>query len=112
MPGDLLFQIPDPYNLSSTGNQFIFYDNGRQDRLNIFGTTESIGFIEDSHDWFMDGTFSVTPRGFAQLYTFHGLGNGRNVVGIYALLVNKRVDTYVELPFEGSLTTLFLKVSW
>ena len=35
LPGDLLFQIPEPYNFSSTGNQFIFYDNGRQDRLII-----------------------------------------------------------------------------
>ena len=50
LPGDLLFQIPEPYNFSSTGNQFIFYGNGRQDRLIIFGTTESIGFKENSHD--------------------------------------------------------------
>ena len=95
LPGDLLFHIPEPYNFSSTGNQFILYDNGRQDRLIIFGTTESIGYIENSHDWFMDGTFSVTPPGFAQLYTFHVLRNGRNFVGIYALLLNKRIDTYV-----------------
>ena len=48
----------------------------------------------------MDGTFSVTPPGFAQLYTFHVLRNGRNFVGIYALLLNKRIDTYVELLNE------------
>ena len=100
LPGDLLIQIPEHYNLSSRGNQFILYDNGRQDRLIIFGITESIGFIENSHDWFMDGTFSVAPPGFAQLYTFHILRNGRNLVGIYALLVNKRIDTYVELLTE------------
>ena len=35
LPGDLLFQVPELYNLSSTGNQFIFYDNGGQDRLII-----------------------------------------------------------------------------
>ena len=48
----------------------------------------------------MDGTFSVTPPDFAQLYAFHVLRNGRNLVGIYALLVNKRIDTYVELLAE------------
>ena len=40
---------------------------------------------------------SCEPPGFAQLYTFHGLRNGRILVGFYALLVNKRIDTYVEL---------------
>ena len=53
----------------------------------------------------MDGTFSVTPPGFAQLHTFHGLRNGRNLVGIHALLVNKRIDAYVEPLTElGRLT--------
>ena len=53
----------------------------------------------------MDGTFSVIPPGFAQLYTFHGMRNGRILVGFYTLLVNTRINTYVELLTEvGRLT--------
>ena len=44
----------------------------------------------------MDGTFlTVTPQ-FAQLYTIHGLGRGRHIVGAYEQLPNKRMDTYNE----------------
>ena len=52
------------------------------DRLIIFGTRESISFLENSSDWFNDGTFSVAPPGFTQLYTLHGLRDGRNLVGV------------------------------
>ena len=67
------------------------------DRLIIFGTRESISFLENSSDWFNDGTFSVAPSGFTQLYTLHGLRDGRNLVGVFALLVSKRVETCTEL---------------
>ena len=44
----------------------------------------------------MDGTFSVTPPQFAQLYTIHGIRNGHHVIGFYALLPNKQGETYIE----------------
>ena len=44
----------------------------------------------------MDGTFTVAPPQFAQLYTVHGLSNEHYVIGCYALLPNKQRDTYVE----------------
>ena len=31
----------------------------------------------------MDGTFSTSTPQFAQLYTVHGLSNGKNIVGAY-----------------------------
>ena len=48
----------------------------------------------------MYGTFSVSPPQFAQLYTAHGLQNGRNVDGTYTLLPNKRLDSYAEMLNE------------
>ena len=48
----------------------------------------------------MDGTFSILPPQFAQVYTVHGLQNGRNVAGAYTLLPNKRVDNYAEVLNE------------
>ena len=53
----------------------------------------------------MDGTFSTAPPQFAQLYTVHGLSNGKNIVGAYCLLVNKRMETYVELLSRIHLLT-------
>ena len=97
IPENNLFEIPHPYNVSSTGEQFVHYDNRRDGRLVIFGTRESFQFLENSENWFMDGTFSTAPPQFAQLYTVHGLSNGKNIVGAYCLLINKRMETYVEL---------------
>ena len=75
IPEDTLFEIPHPYNASSTGEEFVHYDNRRDDRLIIFGTRESFQFLGNSENWVMDGTFSAAPPQFAQLYTVHGLGN-------------------------------------
>ena len=44
----------------------------------------------------MDGTFSVTPPQFSQLYRVHGLRNEHHVIGCYALLPNKQEVTYIE----------------
>ena len=45
----------------------------------------------------MDGTFSILPPQFLQLYTIHGLHHGRNIAGVYCLLTNKRQETYAEV---------------
>ena len=100
-----LCEIPHSYNVSNTGEQFVHYNNRRDDRLIIFGTRESFKFLENRENWFMDGTFSTAPPQFAQLYTFHGLSNGKNTVGAYCLLVNKRMETYVELLSRIHLLT-------
>ena len=63
----------------------------------IFGTRQSLDFLSNSSNWFMDGTFKVSPPQFKQLYTVHGLSVGRHVVGAYALLPNKRLETYQEM---------------
>ena len=105
IPENTLFEFPYPYNVSSTGEQFVHYDNRRDDRLIIFGTRESFQFLENSENWFMDGTFSTAPPQFVQLYTVHGLSNGKNIVGAYCLLVNKRMETYVELLSRIHLLT-------
>ena len=53
----------------------------------------------------MDGTFSTASPQFAQLYTVHGPCNGKNIVGAYCLLVNKRMETNVELLSQIHLLT-------
>ena len=97
---DTQFAIPRNYTVDILGQQFLVYDNGRPDRIILFGTDEGFRYIGNSNDWFMDGTFSSSPVQFMQLYTIHGLTNHRNIVGSYALLPNKRIATYVEMLTE------------
>ena len=91
------FEIVPPFNVSNTGEQFIYYNNGREDGIIIFAASQSLLFLQNNEDWFMDGTFSTVPPQFLQLYTIHGLHHGRNVVGAYCLLTNKRQETYTEV---------------
>ena len=92
---DLGFAMPQEYSVLANGEQFIQYGNGNNERrLLIFGTAAGIAFLTNSDDWFMDGTFTVAPPQFAQLYTIHGLRNGHHVVRCYALLPNKQEATY------------------
>ena len=41
----------------------------------------------------MDGTVDTVPAYFMQLYTVHDMKNGRNVIGLSALLSNKQQHT-------------------
>ncbi|PIK44132.1 hypothetical protein BSL78_19020 [Apostichopus japonicus] len=104
VPGrnDRNFVIPHDFTIIN-GMPFLRYDNERNDRMLIFGSEASLGFLAQSQHWFMDGSFQTSPPQFAQLYTIHGLGGGRNVVGAYALLPNKRQDTYVEMLLQLQL---------
>ena len=97
---DTQFLILQNYTVDVLGQQFLVYDNGRPDRILLFGTDEGFRFLRNSQDWFFDGTFKSSPVQFMQLYTVHGLTNHRNIVGAYALLPNKRRATYVEMFTE------------
>ena len=94
---DTQFAIPQNYTVDVLGQQFIVYDNGRPDRILLFGTDEGFRFLSNSQDWFLEETFKSSPVQFMQLYTVHGLTNHQNIVGAYALLPNKRRATYVEM---------------
>lgn len=44
-----------------------------------------------------DGTFSAVPKLFAQLYTIHSMEENNSIPIVYALLPNKRADTYIRM---------------
>ena len=90
------FQIVTSFNVSNTMEQFIYYDNKREDIIIIFVTRQSLLFLQNSEDWFVYGTFSTVPPQFLQLYTIHGIHHVKIVVGTYCLLTNKRRETYTE----------------
>lgn len=74
--------IANPRNLSelklenvvtAKGMPFLLYDNeSADDRLIIFATRSNLQMLCNSDGIFADGTFSITPPFFQQLYTVHG----------------------------------------
>ena len=100
IPNDTAFIIPHPYTVTATVDRFLQFDNSRNNRLLIFGSRENLDFLQNCQHWFMDGTLSTVPPQYTQLYTVHGLNHGRNIIGAYGLLPNKRLDTYVEFLNE------------
>ena len=68
---DKLFNIPPNYMVNALGQQFLIYDNQRLDRILLFSTPESLRFLANADNWFMDGTLKSSPLQFTQLYTSH-----------------------------------------
>ena len=76
----------------------MLHDSGPKDgkkRFLIFGTESSLHAISRSPVWLMDGTFSVAPALFYQLYTFSYLDDGAAYVALYCL--PKRSTVYTRL---------------
>ena len=68
---DFAFLIPQEYSITTTGNQFLQIDSHHNGKMLMFGSQESIEFLRNTPDWFLDGTFYTVPSQFLQLYTFH-----------------------------------------
>lgn len=68
--------LPDEYRRTIKGDNFLLYDSsndhGDENRFLIFGTIENLKFLSRCESIYMDGTFSVVPVIFNQLYTIHG----------------------------------------
>ncbi|CAN7946623.1 unnamed protein product [Ixodes hexagonus] len=78
---------------------FLIYDNGseRLDRTLVFASTEQLRALCTSRTWYMDGTLSVCPRLFKQLYVLRCAVGESSVACVYALLPGKSLATYEEL---------------
>lgn len=50
--------------------------------------------MENSEHWFCDGTFSSAPLIFSQLYAIHGIHYSNVIPSVYALLPDKKEETY------------------
>ena len=87
------------------GQQFLVYNNGRPGRILLFVTDQGFRFLSNAQDRFLDRTFKSSPVQSMQLYTVRGLTNHRNIVGMYALLPNKRRTLYVKMLVEAQRVT-------
>ena len=72
--------------------------NQNHGRIIIFSTNENLRNLFKSQTWYVDGTFSVVPTLFFQLFAIMGsVSQGDNVVAlpfVYALMENKEQVAY------------------
>jgi hypothetical protein len=89
------------YTTSTNNQQFLQYDNGQkaENRMLVFYSLDSLERLANAQTFFifMDGTFSVAPHPFKQLYTIRVSFKDVTGTAVYAFLPNKCQDTYREL---------------
>ncbi len=87
--------IPNEYTLTANGNPFLLHDSGPSpDRILIFSTLRNLDLMAQSHHWFADGTFKVTPPLFSQVYTIHVIKYHNVIPTVIVLMPNKTEASY------------------
>lgn len=89
--------IPDKYQKTNKGEQFMLWDSEDEGRIILFATRRHIEFLTSSQEWFVDGTFKIAPPLFCQLFTFHGNINGSYYPLLFCLLPDKREQSYIKV---------------
>ena len=99
LPHDLMeLVIPEELVKSHDGEVFLKYDSGPgSNRILIFSTRRALDWLEMGDVLLSDGTFSVVPDLFSQLYTFHSYKDGQSIPCFFALTKNRTENTYNEL---------------
>jgi len=88
--------IPNQYRYNSNGELFLKFDNGpTESRILIFTTQQNLDFMSECDNWFCDGTFSVTPPIFTQLYTIHGVYYSNVIPSVYILLLPDKKEKLI-----------------
>lgn len=65
--------ISGEYTQTIKKSDFLLYDNEDPvNRILIFATKANLKFLSSCDDWYMDGTFDISPPHFKQVYTIHG----------------------------------------
>ena len=78
---------------------FLIFDNGQAAacRIVAFAAMPAMRLLATADTWFVDGNFSMAPRGFMQLYVIRvPLGNTA-ASAVYALMERKSQQSYQEL---------------
>ena len=85
--------------LTYNNENFYFDDSGPSDskRVILFTTDSNLSILKSNKLWFGDGTFSVAPELFYQLYTINVIIKCKNIPLIYALLPDKCQQTYEKM---------------
>ncbi|CAF1683717.1 unnamed protein product, partial [Adineta ricciae] len=63
-------RLPDQLKQTDRGESFVLHEDKD---LIIFTTNSNLSVLKTCKHWFADGTFSVSPEDFYQMFTLHGL---------------------------------------
>jgi hypothetical protein len=77
--------------------KFVLFHNNQ---MIIFCSAIGLKILSECNRWHGDGTFSVVPDGFYQLYVIHGLYKSNMLPCVFALLTGKSEDLYKKLLSE------------
>lgn len=86
--------LEDEWTETGSGAPFLLSNDGSDDKILLFATSENIKSLCQSSTVFCDGTFYIAPSIFDQLYTIHGIVSGKTFPLVYALLPNRQQSTY------------------
>ncbi|KAK3923875.1 FLYWCH-type zinc finger-containing protein 1 [Frankliniella fusca] len=102
--------LPPEFKITNSGESFIIYDSYEDrdhsdsdssddepvtpPRVLVFSSKENLQKLGRSRTWFSDGTFTVSPSLFTQLFTIHGLYGDVALPFVYALLPDKTEVSY------------------
>lgn len=95
-------EIPDEYKKYQPGpgitEQFLLHDSGSdENRFLIFGRPRALQVLRNSKIWFGDGTFSITPPLFYQVFVLLGQQFGSVHPLLYILLPGKKRSLYRDM---------------
>ena len=89
-------EVPPHLSKTLSGKEFILNYN-RDKGMLVIATSDNLKILSESETYYMDGTFDVVPKIFAQLFTIHAFFNAKQIPLIFSLLPNKNSSTYVTL---------------
>lgn len=83
---------------SEAGDEWVIFNGDiAGERVIILGTDSNLDKLSRSSTWYGDGTFSVTPPMFLQLYTIHGDVDGIIHPLVFCLLPRKSGHMYMSV---------------
>ncbi len=100
IPDTADFVVPSEFMHTKKGVEFLLEDGTVEEtgkRFLVFATNDNLEMLEDNRHWFVDGTFKSCPENFYQVYTIHWFVNGTTFPCVYALLPDKKQETYCAL---------------
>ena len=87
--------IPEEFTTLSNGENFLLFDSGNNNqRVLIFGTSQSLDTLQGAEHWYCDGTFKASPTLFDQLFIIQGQFRGSILPLLFILMPNRVHSTY------------------
>jgi hypothetical protein len=85
--------IKPEQRVTNNKEDFVLYENKEQ-KIFMFGTQSNLDLLNNTSVWLADGTFSIAPDIFYQLYTINIIHGGQNLPMVYILFGNKTEASY------------------